>query len=376
MNLIKNRSMFRNALLTGFIATLIMTAGCSGFLSDPGGPGEAPTENPGSGDNLTPADGDDLRTINLPDEGNTTKSGEVDASDPIRENSVYEPVEFRAEAGTVVNVTMQTDGGSPALRLIDPNGEVLDITTQGGPGTAQFTSFTLRETGHYTIEAIAANPETTFEYTLTIERNNRLFAGPQSTWNKTEKYLEFGRDFGRAANTTADNGQFYTTPSERYLRANASDDYLVIGYQWDPANLTFEEMVNLDVALQLTYENAYELYSNDFAENPDSAEDESWVPEVIYFRAETPDGELYRTNFIELRWVQHVLETENTDAYAGRYYSTNRYGPANPYYQSEGGNFSTTDEEFPLGTYANHTYPDGTTHGERYYGNEDNGTEI
>jgi hypothetical protein len=369
--------MFRTALISSLLAALIVTAGCSGFLSDPGsgleGDPTVTSDQEESDDELRPANGTDLRSINLSDEETTTASGELDGSDPVSENYVYEPVEFEAEAGTVVNITMQA-GGQPRLRLVSPNGSVVDVTSAGGPGIARFTSVGLTESGRYTIEATSAIPNATFEYTLSIERDRTLFAGPQSTWNETEKYLEFGRDFSENANLTADNGEFYKTPSDRYLRANASGDYLVIGYRYDPENLTSREIIDIDVSLQLAYENLYDAYANDFAEDSDSAEDESWVPEVIYFRAEGPDGELYNTNFIERRWAQDAVETGHTEVYAARYYSTNRFGPANPGYLSEGGRFSTTDEEFPLETYKNFTYPDGTTHSERYY-SDDNSTE-
>jgi len=295
MNLSNDETTFRPVLASVFLAILIVTSGCSGLLSESdSGLGVNPTatSNPDEPDDeLTPANGTDLRSISLPDDGGTTKSGELDGSDPISENHVYEPVEFEAEAGTVVNITMQS-GGQPRLRLVSPNGSVVDVASAEGPGIARFTSVGLAESGRYTIEATSAIPNATFEYTLSIERDRRLFAGPQYTWNETEKYLEFGRDFSENANLTADNGEFYKTPSEQYLRANASGDYLVIGYRYDPENLTSREIIDIDVSLQLAYQTLYDAYVNNFAENSNSAEDESWVPEVIYFRAEGPTGEL------------------------------------------------------------------------------------
>lgn len=379
MKLSKDDPGVSNILLSALLATLLLTAGCSGFLSDSGTePGTTPTatsELDESTGKIIPANGTDLRSISLPENGSTTVSGELDGSDPSRADFVYEPIQFTAEAGTVVNITMQTESGSPELRLVSPNGTIIDITSDGGPQTAQFTTIALTETGTYTIEAASATPETTFTYKLSIERDDRLFAGPMSSWNETEKYLEFGQDFAYAANATANTGQFYEEPHSEYLRANATTDTLIIGYQWDPESLNTSQRIDVDTALQLTFKNLYLSYTETAAEDPNTVEDESWVPEVIYFYAELPNGELYRTNFLELRWAKEYIQTEDIQTYYRRYYSTNLYGPASDSYLIEGGSYSTTREDFPRDSYEEFTYPDGKTHGQRYYGDRENNTE-
>ncbi|MDS0260666.1 hypothetical protein NDI56_14765 [Haloarcula sp. S1CR25-12] len=359
---------FRHTLFSILFATLLVTAGCSGILSDSDDrSGATPTSVlGGSDDEPVPDNETDLRRVAIPDNGSTTVSGELDTDDPISDNKFYEPVQIEVKAGAQANITMQADGGEPMLRVVNPIGNVTQTVRNSDSGTVELIGGTFSKTGNYTIEVTSDNPNETFEYNLTIERaGSGIFAGAKSTWNETEKYLAFGRTFARAANATADNGQFSGYVSRRSLWANAQEDYLIIGYQWDAENLTTREMVDIDTAIELTYANLDETYRNATG-NPEFAENKSWVPEIIYFRAENPNGELYRTNFLTLDWAREYAETEDIRSYSDRYYSTNRIGPGSPSYE-EGGDVMTTDEAFPLGTYLNYTFPDGTTLEERYY---------
>lgn len=369
MNVSDDDRMLRRLLLTTFLTTLVLTAGCSGVLSDSPGSGTATpaTESDRSGASppLTPVDGNDLRSVEIPDTGSTTVSGELDGSDPARENSVYEPIQFEAEAGTLVNITMETDEGEPMLRLRNLNGTVVDTARNGAPGTAEFTEVSLGQTGRYTVEATSTTPNSTFEYTLTIERSgNELFAGPQSTWNETERYLEFGRDFSDAADQATNNGRFTTHVSNRTIWANATGNYVVVTYAID-SNINNTQWIEIDTALLVAYTNGDQVYQN-LGENESYAENEEWVPDIIFLRALNPEGRLYRTNFVTTEWAREYNETDDVGSYAGRYYSTERYGPAHPRYNSSGGEISTTNAEFPLETYDDYLFENGTAFSEIY----------
>ena len=364
---VDDQRMLRRALLSVLLATLTLTAGCAGILSDAGGDGETttPTGTAQSGQ-LTPVNGTDIRSITIPENGSATASGELDGSDPVVNHTVYEPVRFTADAGTQLNVTMQTEGGAPMLRLLGPNETVRNTTSADESGTVQFTRITLNETGQYTLEATSVEPNTTFEYTLTVERHEtELFSGPLSSYNETERYLEFGQDFARAANATARYGKFTNLVRKETLRANATGDYVVMSYLMDP-NLNGSQLIEIDSAILLTYSNLAESYRN-LSDDPDTAEGEAWIPEVIFFRAVNAEGEIIRTDFVTAEWArEYDTVDEDGDQYFSRYLSTNRYGPANTAYNSSGGDYSTTQAEFPLETYEDYEFDNGTTFEERY----------
>jgi len=392
-----DRKIDRPTLLSIFLAALLVTAGCSGVqpnaetasnttsttlppTQEDGNPGNRSdtvnaTDTGNTTDTVNTTDtgnATDLRNVTLPDSGSTTVSGELDRTDPVTNGTFYEPIAVTVDAWTRVNITIQTNGGEPQLRIRNPNATITQRTSGDGPGTTEFTRTMFAQTGRYTIEATSATPNATFEYNLTIERTaDSLFAGPKSTWSETEKYLEFGRDFVGAANATADNGQFSAVVNRRSLWANADDDYLIIGYQWDAENLTGVEMNELDTAILLTYTNSWEIYRN-ATDTSKYAEGRSWVPDVIYFRAENPQGELYRTNFLTLDWAIDYAETGNESIYAGRYYATNRLAPGNPAYDKVSDDVTTTPAEFPRETYRDFTHGPNLTHAEKYYAESSN----
>jgi hypothetical protein len=313
--------------------------------------------------------GTDLRSIAIPDTEDTvtTADGEIDGSDSVLNgtNRYYEPVSLRAEAGTMINVTMSSDGGNPELRLRGPNGTIL--AADGGDGnTAQFERVELNQTGQYTLVATSVRNNSGFEYTLTVERYvEPNFNGSMSSWDEESQYLDFARGYLLVAQSTS-GGCFCTnngvsSPNEApgnlteiNYTANTEDDYVVVTYAMDP-NATTYERLDIDSALRLAYTDLYQAYSNS-----NGAENASWVPDRIYQRGITYDGELYRTTYLELDWAQDYAENGEADnqsailQYAFRQLNTTRYGPAHENY-TQGGELSTTASEFPEETYANAT---------------------
>lgn len=376
----KDERISRLAVLTALLAALMVIAGCSGVLSDSEASSKAtesksastPVEDDYSGSSET-VNATDLRNVTIPNNGSITVSGELDTGDPTNDSTFYEPVRVAVRSGVTVNITMQTESGEPRLRIRNPDGAVTQRTGDDGTGTTELTRGTFTQTGLYTLEATSANANATFEYNLTIERSkDRLFNGPKRIWNETERYLAFGDDFVGAVNATADNGQFASVINKRSLWANATNDYLIIGYQWDAENLTVREMNEIDTAILLTYANSWETYRN-ATDNPMYAEGKSWVPEVIYFRTENPQGKLYRTNFLTKEWARDYIKTENESVYAGRYYATKRIGPASPSYGDVSDSVTTTQAEFPRETYRQFMHGPTLTHAEKYY--DDNSSD-
>jgi len=292
-NNMKYSSKSRNQVLVALlIATLVASSGCTGLLSGEDGTDSdaTPSITPGvttqleqnmSDDSLMPSSGTDFHNISVPNNGSNSASGELDGDDPHRFGRPYQPYQFTVNAGTRVNITMQTEEGDPALRLVNPNGTIADIEGDNNTGTARLTIVNLSQGGDYAIEAASGSENRTFEYNLTIERYEEppgpLFEGPMSSWNETERYLEFGSDYGNIMNDTTE----YAIPINR--TANSTDNYVTLTYQMNPS-INTTQMIDVDAALWLTYTNLYEAYVN----ATDSAENASWVPERIYLRTITP----------------------------------------------------------------------------------------
>jgi len=357
----------RQALLSVLLASLIVTAGCAGILSDGGdsGGGATPTPTSGESGGDTAANGTDLRSVSIPDNGSVTASGELDRGDPTNGSKYYEPIQVAAAEGDTVNISVETEGGSPELRVINPDGNVSATVSNVSGNDTGFTFSTFGQTGRYTLEATSVSENATFNYTLTIERAERggeLFGGPMEQWNETEQYLEFSQDFTSVTAETSDYGSFSTNVSLDYVQANASGDYAIITYGIHP-DLNFTQTNEIDVNFRLAYKNLYQSYSK-FGDNSSMAENETWAPEIIFFRGVNQEtGELHRTTFLTLEWAKQYAEDDDNDVYAGWYYSTLRYGPGNQYYDPETG---VTYETFPQ-NYWNYTYPaDNSTLAERY----------
>ena len=348
---------WRRAILSILLVVLMITAGCSSGLSGVPG-GETPTEEQSTERHLTPTSGTDLRSISL-SENLTLKKGELDGSDPRNDQTVYEPIQFTATAGTQVLIGMQHhDGeGEPVIRVRSPNGSIVDIANNGEDGYAKFDVLTLNKTGRYTIEATSATPNTTFEYMLSVEKRPENFVGPMSTWGKKERYYEFASDLAINANSVMTNADTYNSSSPNadispLIEANASGDYAVVTYRMR-TDLNGTQFLGVDWSLLNAYSYTVEEY-----ENSDTV-DETWIPERVYFRGLTYDGELYRTHYVNTAWAREYIRTEETSDYGWRFLATRMNGPAHRAYES-GGNFSTTDSEFPLGTYENYTVEENT----------------
>jgi len=345
-----------HGILTVFVATLLLTSGCSGVLSDVDG-SPTPTANASqesTESGLTPANGTDLRRVSVPKNGSTTVSGELDGSDPVNGTTVYESVELTGEPGTHLNVTMETGGGLPAMRLVHPNGTVVATTQSAGLGTTRLSEITLRHGGNYTVEATSVDANTTFKYEFTVEEYDAgYFVGPKSTWNETEQYLSFGQDFATTAKNNTLNGQVSTRLYDWDIRPNPSEDYLVLSYRMDGENQTVRQRYYADQVVPLTYAKLDSFYQN-VTNNPEYAENEPWAPEVIYLRTENPQGELYRTNFLRLEWARDYAKTGNLTVYQARYVDTEREGPGSPRYEP-GGDESTNESQFPIETYDDYT---------------------
>jgi|GEM_PF-2109049 uncharacterized protein YceK len=374
----------RQALLSVLLASLMMTAGCAGILSDESssnGAGTA-TSTTTAGDrtnNTSSAGGVDLRSISIPDNGSVTRSGELDRGDPKNGNKYYEPVQVAAVEGQLVNITMRAENGNPGLRVVNPDGNVTAIISNESGTTTGIIDGQFAQTGLYTIEATSAPQNATFSYSLTFERvkieteSDELLAGPRSEYNETEQYLTFARDVALVTADVSDVGlyslnatgtEFQSNVSGPDIQANASVDYAVITYEVGDSN-ALSRLNEIDTTFMTAYSNLWGNYQN-LGNDTSTPEDKSWVPEIIFLRGLNESGELYRTHFITQDWARTYERTGNDDRYASQHGSTTRIGRGAPYNRSNYPKITTiTDAEFPR-AYRNYTFPDGTTLGERY----------
>ncbi|MBX0322159.1 PPC domain-containing protein [Halomicroarcula sp. F13] len=343
----------RDALLTVVVIALLITSGCNGLgvgQSDTG-----PHETDGTPANETPVltatptatpavpeDGTDLRSVSLEQDAGRTMRSELDGSDPKDGKRYYEPVEFAAEAGTKANITLGGDGGDPVVRLLAPNGTVLDTNDDGGIGdTAELTMVTLPETGNYTIIATSNEPDTAFTYYLTVDQfippaqRDVMFAGDPSTWNHTEQLGEFAYDY----RSTFESGTNLTDID--YAFVNADENYVVVTYEMQP-NASQDTRTRIDTALMLAHSNMDDAYRDEPA---NATFNESWTPDRVYHRAVTPDGKLYRVTYTTTEWARQWEEGNiELRTYLFRYFTTLTHGPAHQSYV-EGANHSTATGE-------------------------------
>lgn len=334
------------------VTALLITSGCNGLgvgQSDTGLNGtdetaasETPASTTPTATPAVPENGTDIRRVSLEQDAGRTMRSELDGGDPQNGDKYYEPVEFAAEAGTKVNITLGGDGGDPLVRLLGPNGTVLDTNDDGGLGnTAELTMVTLPETGQYTIVATSSEPNTAFTYYLTVDRfippaqRDVLFAGDPSTWNHTEQLGEFAYDY----RATFEIGTNLTEIEYAYL--NGEENYIVVTYEMPP-NASRENLTNIDTALMLAHSNMDDAYRDAPA---DATFNKSWTPDRVYHRAVTPDGELYRVTYTTTEWARQ-WEEDNIElrTYLFRYFSTLTHGPAHSSYV-EGANNSTATGE-------------------------------
>jgi len=337
-----------------------MTSGCAGLLPVDTNEAETGTPTPEKRTN-----GTDLRSISLPENGSIMFSGELDHGDPKQGNKFYEPVQVDVAEGQLLNITMEAESGNPSLRIVNPDGNVTrTVSNENGNTVTLLTGKSLRS-GRYAFEATSADRSDTFNYTVKIkrvERDDELFAGDAARWNKTEQYLNFGQDVSVVMEGTSPPGHYPTNASRDGLKANGTGDYLVLTYKISP-KFNFTQKNKIDVSFMLTYKTLIGRY-NEFRNNSTTPADETWAPEIIFFRGVSNEtGELHRTTFLTAEWAREYLAGGEWDHYAGWYYSTLRYGPGSPGYDPEDG---VTDDEFPQ-AYHNYTYPaDNSTLAERY----------
>ncbi|WP_254273423.1 PPC domain-containing protein [Haloarcula marina] len=324
------------------LTILLVTAGYYGFMaeeSDPsasgdiGIPASEPTLTSTATATPTPTnagEGTDLRNISLEQDGGQITRGEIDRDDPQNENGYYEPVQFVAEANTSVNITMGARNGDPQIRLLAPNGSTVDADDNGGFGnSAAIEEATLPQTGRYTLIAGSSEPNTTFGYLLTVEEHTEsINESNPANWNKRAKLTEFAYDFRSAANATDNHTQVtnYTVfPKENYIS---------LTYERIPENTT--DLQNTQVSVLITYANlgtAYRESSGPF--------NESFIPDRIFLRAETTDGQLYRTAYLTDEWAKEHERTDDFETYWYKFLYATRWGPAHESYV-EGADNSTS----------------------------------
>ncbi|MFC6756318.1 MULTISPECIES: hypothetical protein [Haloarcula] len=365
----------RQALLSVLLATLIVTSGCTGLLSGEGNTKETETETGTSTPEPVQADaeekrtnGTDLRNMSVPENGSVSTAGELDHGDPSDGNKYYEPVQVAAVQGQTVNVTVEAESGNPAIRVVNPDGNTTEVVSnETGNKTGLFRAY-ITQTGGYTFEVTSVDQNATFNYTINIERvkiedEEGLLEGDARTWNETEQYLFAAQSYGIVVNQYTDKGDVPYNVTKGNIAANAAENYAIITYEI-PADYNFTQRNELDVAFQLSYE----ALLNQSQQGDNSVTDESWLPEIIFFRGvDNETGELVRTTFFTKEWAAQALadEISGTES-SGNYYSTEKWGPASSLYDVSGYETVTADE-FPQ-TYWNYTdrLPGNTTLAERY----------
>ena len=364
----------RYIALSVAIAALMVSAGCNSLLNDSSSTPPT-TERPNQQGTTTPvganssnlsANGTDLRSVTIPEEGSNpnTYYGEIDGDDSVTEdtNQYYESISFTAEAGDIINITMTSIANDPELQLRNPNGTTVAIDNNGGDGNnAAFELLTLNETGQYMLVASAAQPNTGFDYTLTVERY--VDPNPElDEYNERQRLEEFANDYIVYAQFQSGGRDRYINESEdpqgnlsalNNRSVNVTTDEAVVGYFMEEDATTIER-IDIDVSLMQAYTLMYESYIADDG----SPENASWVPDRIYHVAYTYNGELYQVSYIERDWSVEYYERggpDNSSAltdYGLLYYTTVRRGPAHPEYNEDSGTLST-DPENPLEVYAN-----------------------
>jgi hypothetical protein len=98
-----------------------------------------------------------------------SKTSTLDRSDPQKDqfNGYHERVTLDAEAGTTVDIAMQSTGDT-YLYLLDPNDSVVAQNDDYDGLNSRITNVTLSASGDYTIIATSFSPGATFVYDLTV----------------------------------------------------------------------------------------------------------------------------------------------------------------------------------------------------------------
>ena len=345
---------FRSTLLLTVIAFLILSAGCSALSSTADTRSNA-TPVP-STETVTSTEDDcrcglnnftttttatagakDLRSVEL----GQIAGGEIDSEDPVGKKGFYEPVKVEGDSGQKVTVLMQAAQGDPRLKVVAPNGSVIASDDNHGPDDrAEIEDLVLPEDGEYTIKSMSAEPNSTFQYALDVsdydDATGGWYDGDATNWNRSEQLGEFTEDYQRFAN----DADTHMTPTDEVDRVNPKKEYIVVTYRLESNNPGSDKLTAIDASLLVAYDNVVEDYVGS-----DADVNESWVPDRVYHRAVTPDGELYRTTYVSKTKVDRYTG-DNYPEYWFAYLSTGKFGPANPNY-IEGADNSTTELDYP-----------------------------
>lgn len=351
----------RSTILSIAIVILLVSAGCSKFTNtaDAGSNAtpapntevatSAPTDE-ASGSGTTPtsssepaADGIDTRSV---DPGDMT-GGEIDRGDPVGEQGYYEPVRMKADKGDRVTFKMESEDGDPLLKVAAPNSTVIASDDNSGTNdTAKIKELVLPASGEYTLMAMSAEPNTTFNYFIDTSDYQMgvggWYKGNMSTWNESELYAEYAADFQYLANEPTTD----TAPIGQVDEVNPEKDYVVVTYRMNTSDPNPDQVRQMDIRMLFTYG----LILEDYRNAPSEPENESWIPDRVYVRELTPDGELHRTLY-----VSRKMEAAHGDEPFKQwilYRTTMKLGPAHPEYNTTEKfetvtelNYSELDEE-------------------------------
>ena len=167
----------RQVVLSIFVAGLLLSAGCTGVLTDDsssGGNASTSTSTSDTPQNGSASDtGTDLRSATIPETtGNTTTyAGELDTSDPKSDGRYYEPIQIAAVEGQRMTIVAEAEGDhNPEMRVVDPTGNVSRIQRSETGNTTGFLGGEFSQSGRYTFEVTSVAENDTFNYTLAIER--------------------------------------------------------------------------------------------------------------------------------------------------------------------------------------------------------------
>lgn len=199
----------RRTVLAG--CSTLLLSGCSGILSSGGG---------------------DAQSIAVGDSVEETLE-EGDGSDP-RWGDLAEPFAFEGEAGSVVEITMQSDAFDPYLVLEGPSGDTVGQNDDGldVSGTNSWLWRELPESGTFTIWAGSLGGSATGAYSLSLERGEAArepasVAVGESHSGSIQSDDGYDPRFGDRARPVTFEGSSGQSVSI-VMRSDAFDPYLVL----------------------------------------------------------------------------------------------------------------------------------------------------
>lgn len=165
------------------VAATLGTAGCAGvggLVGRDGGDSGSAGDTGGSAgsDSGSDGSGNNLRSISYGDTEESVVERD-DGRDP-EYSDVAEPVEFEAEAGDVVTVSMVSATFDAYLVLADPAGGVVAEDDDSAGGRDSRIERTLTKSGTYTIWAGSYEGDATGSYTLTLSKTGERSVSTES----------------------------------------------------------------------------------------------------------------------------------------------------------------------------------------------------